>query len=98
MSDSCNPMNCSLPDSSVHGILQAGILEWVAISLSKKGKNLSGKAGDLRDAGLNPGLGRSPGGGHGNPLKYSCLVKPMENGAWWATVHRIARSWPRLKR
>ena len=98
MSDSCNPMNCSLPGSSVHGILQARILEWVAISFSKKEKNLPGKAGDLRDASLIPGLGISPGGVHGNPLKYSCLGKPMDNGAWWATVHRVAQSWRRLKR
>ena len=41
-------------------------------------------AGDL---GLIPGLGRSPGGGHGNPLQNSCLENPMDRGAWWATVH-----------
>ena len=35
-----------------------------------------------------PGLGRSPGGGHGNPLQYSCLENPMHRGAWWATAHR----------
>ena len=44
-----------------------------------------------------PGLGRSPGGGHGNLLQYSCLKKPMDIGAWWATVHKVARSWTRLK-
>ena len=42
------------------------------------------------NVGLIPGLGRSPGGGHGNPLQYSCLENPMERGAWWATVHRFA--------
>ena len=46
-------------------------------------------AGDL---GSVPGLGRSPGGGHGNPLQYSCLETPMDRGAWWATVHRVAKS------
>ena len=46
-------------------------------------------AGDL---GLIPGLGRSPGGGHGNPLQYSCLENPMDRGAWWATVHGVAKS------
>ena len=44
-----------------------------------------------------PGLGRSPGGGHGNPLQYSCLEKPMDRGAWWATVCGVAKSWTRLK-
>ena len=39
-----------------------------------------------------PGLGRSPGGGHGNPLQYSCLENPMDGGAWWATVHGVAKS------
>ena len=50
-------------------------------------------AGDL---GLIPGLGRSPGEGHGNPLQYSCLGNPMDRGAWRATVHRVARSRIRL--
>ena len=44
------------------------------------------------DPGLIPGWGRSPGGGHGNPLQYSCLENPMDRGAWWATVHGIAKS------
>ena len=55
-------------------------------------KNLPAKAGDGRDAGSIPGLGRSPGGGHGNPLQYSCLENPMERGTWQATVHRITES------
>ena len=44
------------------------------------------------DASSIPGLGRSLGGGHGNPLQYSCLENPMDRGAWWATVHRVAKS------
>ena len=44
-----------------------------------------------------PGLGRSPGGGHGNPLQYSCLENPMDRGAWWSTVHRVAKNWTWLK-
>jgi len=43
--------------------------------------------------GLIPGLGRSPGGGHGNPLQCSCLENPMDRGTWWATVHRVTKSW-----
>ena len=45
-----------------------------------------------------PGLGRFPGGGHGNPLQYSCLESPMDREAWWATVHRVTKSWIWLKR
>ena len=56
-------------------------------------KYLSDYAGDIRDMGLIPGLGRSPGGGHGNPLQYSCLENPMDRGAWWATVHGVTKSW-----
>ena len=48
-------------------------------------------AGDIRDTGLIPGLGRPPGKGNGNPLQYSCLGNPMDGGAWWATVHGVAR-------
>ena len=55
-------------------------------------KNPSDNVGDIRDASSIPGLGRSPGGGNGNPLQYSCLENPMERGAWQATVHGIAES------
>ena len=55
-------------------------------------KNPPVNAGDVRDVGLIPGLRRSPGGGHGNPLQYSCLENPMGRGAWWATVHRVPQS------
>ena len=53
-------------------------------------KNPPASVGDVRSAGLIPELGRSPGGGHGNPLWYSCLENPMDRGAWRATVHRVA--------
>ena len=56
-------------------------------------KNLSINAGDK---GSNPGLGRSPRGGYGNPLQYSCPENPMDKGAWPATVHGVAKSWTRL--
>ena len=62
-------------------------------------KNSSANAGDTGDMGSIPGLlGRSPGGGHGNPLQSSCLEKPMERGAWWAPVHRVAKSQARLSK
>ena len=52
----------------------------------------SGNAGDAGDMGLIPGPGRSPGGGHGNPLQYSCLENPMDARAWWVTVHGVTKS------
>ena len=55
-------------------------------------KNPPANAGDIRDAGLIPECGRSPGGGHGNPLWYSCLEIPMDRGAWWATADRVTES------
>ena len=61
-------------------------------------KNSPASAGDLRYAGSVPGLGRSPGEGHGNPFQYSCLETSVERGAWWATLHGVAKSWMRVKR
>ena len=52
-------------------------------------KNPSANSGDTGDVGLIPGLGRSPGGGNGKPLQYSCLKNSMDRGAWWATVHGV---------
>ena len=60
-------------------------------------KNPPTNAGDIRDMGSVPGLGISPGGGHGNPLQYSCLENPIDRGSWWATVHRVAKSQTQLK-
>ena len=48
------------------------------------------------DPGSIPGSGRSPGEGNGNPLQYFCLENSMDRGAWWATVHVVAKSWTRL--
>ena len=53
------------------------------------GKESACNAGDVGVVGSIPGSGRSPGGGHGNPLEYSCLENPMDRGAWWAMVHKI---------
>ena len=63
--------------------------------LGSDSKESTCNAGEL---GQISGLGRSPGGGHGNPLQYSCLEDPMDRGAWRATDHRVAKSRPRLKR
>ena len=55
-------------------------------------KNPPSNAGDIRDSGLIPGLGRSPGGGNGSPLQYPCLKNPMDREAWWATAYKVTKS------
>ena len=59
--------------------------------------NPPANAGDVRDVVSTPGLGRSPGGGHGNPLQYSYLENPLARGTWWAIANRVAKSQTRLK-
>ena len=61
-------------------------------------KNPPAKAGDIRDVGLIPGSGRSPGGRHGSPLQYSCLENLRDRGAWQAMVHRVTKTWAQLER
>ena len=61
-------------------------------------KEFTCNVGGARDAGLIPGSGRSPGGGNGNPLQYSCLKNPMDRGAWRATAHGVTKTRTRLKR
>ena len=60
------------------------------------GSEVKASACNAGDLGSIPGLGRSPGEGNDNPLQYSCLENPMDRGAWWATVHGVAKSWTRL--
>ena len=60
-------------------------------------KNLPANAGDIRDLGSIPRSGRSPGEGNGNPLQSFCLENPKDRGAWWASVHRVAKSGTGLK-
>ena len=61
------------------------------------GSEVKASACNAGDLGSIPGLGRSPGEGNGNPLQYSCLENPMDGGAWWATVHGVAKSQIRLR-
>ena len=68
-----------------------GLPRWLS------GKESACNAGDPGDMGSIPGSGRSPGGGNGNPLQYSCLENPMDRGAWRATVHEVAKSQTKLK-
>ena len=65
----------------------SGFTKW------SSGKETACNARDTGDAGSIPGLGRSLGGGHGNPLQYSCLGNPMDRRAWWAMVHRVTKNW-----
>ena len=79
---------------SVNGLLtianNTALYIWVALVV----KNLPASAGDVRDPGSFPGLERSPGGGHGNTLQYSCLENPMDRGV---TVHRVTKGQTQLK-
>ena len=61
------------------------------------GKDLPASAGDIRDSGSIPELGRSPGGGNGNLLLYLCRENPMDRGVWQAMVHEVAKSQTRLR-
>ena len=60
-------------------------------------KDIPANAGDKSNVGSVPELGRSPREGNDNSLQYSCLEKPMDRGAWWATAHGVAKNWTRLK-
>ena len=86
---------CPQPPSSASARSSPRLLLWaqqhlVANNVSQV-KNPPANSGDMRDVGSIPGSGRSPGGGHGNPLQYSCLENLMDRGTWWATVHEITK-------
>ena len=67
------------------------------MEISFSGGSAVKESANAEDMGSIPGLGRSPGGGHGNPLRYPCLENPMDRGTWWATVHGVTKSWTQLK-
>ena len=100
----CDPMDCSPPGSSVHGIFQARILELVAISYSRGSSHPGIKPRYPALAGeffTTEPLGSLIylylfGGGNGKPLQYSCLENSMDREAWWATVHGVAKSQTQL--
>ena len=70
---------------------------WWASQVALVVKNLPANSGDIRDSASIPRLGRSPGGGHANPLQYSCLENSMDRGAWWNTVHGVTTGWTQLR-
>ena len=92
---------------SVPGLLDTASLLWWSFSASLGinrasqvalvVKNPLANTGDIRDMGSVPGLGRSSGGGHGNPSQDSCRENPRDRGAWWVTVHRVTNSWTQLE-
>ena len=91
------PLSGDLPDAGIEPVspaLQAGYLPSEPPRASQVVlvvKNLSANT-DLRDMGLIPGSGRSPRGGNGTPLQYSCQKNPMDRGAWWAAIHGVTKS------
>ena len=87
-------VSCLLGSLSWGWLLRKYKLRLGASQVAPVVKNSPANARDVRDVGSIPGSGRSPGGGHGNPLQYSCLENPIDRGAWWATSHlRVAKSW-----
>ena len=69
-----------------------GVIVFWASQVALLVENLPANAGDVREAGSIPGLGRSPRGGHGNRLQYSCLENPMDRGAWRTAIHGVTES------
>ena len=91
-----NPMDCSLPGSSIHGVFQARVLEWVAIAFSILVSIQPDRAFLSFFIDVLKWLVLTCGEGDGTPLQYSCLENPMDGGAWWAAVHGVAKSQTRL--
>ena len=81
------------PDQYLGGRRGLGQDIFLAPAVTLGVKNLPASTGDVKDTGSIPGSGGSPGGGHDNPLQYSCLESPMDRGAWQDTVHRVAKGW-----
>ena len=79
-------------DLKLHGLLLLLLL----VRVFPGGSEIKASAWNAGDPGSIPWSGRSPGEGNGNPLQYSCLENLMEGGAWYATVHGVAKSWTRL--
>ena len=77
-------------------LLMLIILNWVS-QVALVVKKSPASSGDIRDMGVSPGLRRSPGEGHSNPLPYSCLENPKGRGVWWVTVPRVAKNQTQLK-
>ena len=90
--------NSHLPTKTWHLRLTPSLVSLLYCCIRGFPNSLDSKtsACNAGDPGSIPGWGRSPGGGNGNPLQYSCLENPTDKGAWWATVHGVAKSQTRL--
>ena len=84
-------------DKTILGLYLYSIASKWALPGALAVKNPSANAGDIRVTGSIPRPGRSPGGGQGNPLQYSCLENPMDREAWWVMVDRVAKSQIQMK-
>ena len=89
-----SPALLALCPQSPYRICSPPVSLWLPVCPGSDGKESACNAGD---PGLIPESGRSPGGGNDNPLQYSCLENPMDRGAWWATVHGLAKSQTQLR-
>ena len=91
---SSGPWEALLPVKLVDAMARNRAHQGMGVRAGQKAADSDGKvaAYNAGDPGLNPGLGRSPGEGNGNPLQYSCLENPMDGGSWWATVHGVAKT------
>ena len=92
-----SPLNHICSRSYIYFLIYWSIVALCVFQVALVAKNLPANARDIRNAGSIPGSGRSPGGGHSNPLHYSCLENHMDREAWRVTVHRVAQSQTRLK-
>ena len=88
-------VSCQIPLEEMGRLLQI-IIPFLGFPDGSAGEESTCKAGDIGDACLGPGLGRPSGRGNGNLLQYSCLERPMDRGAWQATVQRVTKSQTRL--
>ena len=90
------PQENLLKKKNCHIQVTIDITRWDPLTLLISGSEVKASACNAGDLGLIPGSGRSPGEGNGNSLQYSCLENPTDGGAWWATVHGLAKSRTRL--
>ena len=98
----CIPIHFSQWATCPRGHKKSDMTEWLTLSYFSRGSQVALVVKNLPSNGRKckssiPGSGRSPGGGHRNPLQYSCLENPMDRGAWQATVHRVTKSQSQLK-
>ena len=94
----CQHSPTSAPAIRSDQIRSAGIcIADLSFPVGVGSKNLPARGGDVRDMDSISGLERSPGGGHDNPLQYSCPENPIDRGAWQPIVHRVSKRWTQLK-